>query len=155
MNTGPTRPLYKHMASIVLAISNCIASGNKEWECRHGNSLDQLVENFMPSGSGIDCGTKLDLDACLRLPGQKLVFGLSFHHVNENGMYDDWTEHRVIITPCLCSGFNLRITGPDRNDIKEYLNDVYHHVLSTPVYQTSDGEWHDATPKPQPKEAVS
>jgi hypothetical protein len=84
---------------------------------------------MLPSGSGIDCGTELDRAACK--PG-KLVFTFSYHHMNEAGMYDGWTEHTLIVTPSF-DGIDLRITGRDRNQVKEYLYDIYHNDLTQEV----------------------
>jgi hypothetical protein len=37
------------------------------------------------------------------------------------------------VTPNLGHGFDLKITGPNKNDIKEYLADVFHTALSQPI----------------------
>ena len=145
--------LCRTLAGKVIALSNCIESGNNEWREQHQADILQLVDGLMPSGSGIDCGTKIDLDECLRVNGAKLYFTFSFHHMNEGGMYDGWTEHDLIVTPSLWHDFDLRITGRDRNGIKEYLHDVYSSALMQEVYQTEDSEWH-LSPEPalvQPK----
>jgi hypothetical protein len=143
MSIRPT-PLYREFAKRINQLSNCITSGNTEWRQRAEDDIEQLVKQFMPSGSGIDCGTKIDIDACLRHDGEHLVFTLSFHHMNESGMYDGWTEHAVIVKPSLWHEFDLTVTGRDRNEIKEYLGDVYYHALMQLVYQDSEGEYHDA-----------
>ena len=120
-------PVYKALASTVDAYKRCIERNNTEWEARHESKIEEIVKGCMPSGSGIDCGTKIDLNAST---GEKLVFDISYHHMNDGGMYDGWTEHRVIVTPSLVSDFDLRITGPNRNDIKEYLHECYQTALS-------------------------
>ena len=118
--------LYATFASLVQARLNCIASHNDEWREKHSERIADLLDE-MPSGSGIDCGTKIDLDAST---ADKLVFDVAYHHMNDGGMYDGWTEHMVIVTPSLACGFTLRITGRDRNGIKEYLRDVYSDALT-------------------------
>jgi hypothetical protein len=50
--------------------------------------------------------------------------------MNEQGSYDGWTEHTVIVTPSLAMGYRLRITGRDRNGIKEYMHDVFNAALN-------------------------
>jgi len=45
--------------------------------------------------------------------------------MNENGYYDGWTDHVIHVTPSLTQGFSLRITGTNRNGIKDYLVDIY------------------------------
>ncbi len=119
--------LYATLASLVTARANCEASGNDEWYSKHSERIVELVKELMPSGSGIDCGTKLDLTVS---DAEKLVFITSYHHMDEAGGYDGWTEHTVIVTPSLQHGFNLRITGRDRNGIKEYLYDVFSECLN-------------------------
>jgi hypothetical protein len=90
--------------------------------------IKEMVD-ALPSGSGIDCGTTLERDDCK--PG-KLVLSLSYHHMAESGMYDGWTEHKVIVTPSF-DGIDMRITGPNRNDIKDYLYEVYHYALTQEI----------------------
>lgn len=83
-----------------------------------------------PSGSGIDDGTQSDLDDW---DGKKIVFYASFHHMNDCGYYVGWTEHVFTVYPDLQFGFNLKISGPNRNDIKEYLADVYNNWLNEEI----------------------
>jgi len=139
MSRTPT-PLYRELASLVAARANCRKSNNGEWLDKHTESLWYLANNYLPSGSGIDCGTKIDLDASTP---NRLVFTFSFHHMNDVGMYDGWTEHALIVTPSLTSGIDLRITGKDRNQVKDYLYEVYHHALTQEVWQVlvGDGEY--------------
>lgn len=120
------RPLYHVLAQKVQAIINCIASDNKEWEKRHGGDVEDLVLAHMPSGSGFDSGTKIDLDVS---SADKLVFYTSFHHMDENGFYDGWTEHTVKVTPSLTSGFDLKIGGRDRREIKDYIAESFYFAL--------------------------
>lgn len=120
---------YQVIARTLGALKRCIDSGNTEWIERHSDRLKTLLEDF-PSGSGFDCGTKLDLDS---LEPDKLIFTTSFHHMNESGMYDGWTEHAVIVTPSMELGYRLRITGRDRNGIKEMIGDVFSECLDADV----------------------
>lgn len=123
--------LYQTIASKFVAIENCRKSDTiNEWESRHAESIESLVRDHMPSGSGFDCGTKFDFDASRP---DRLVFTTSFHHMDDSGSYDGWTDHSVIVTPSLASGFNLRITGRDKRLIKSYIGDVFHGALSVDV----------------------
>jgi hypothetical protein len=110
------------IASLVAARLNCLASNNTEWEAKHEAEIIRLVYQYLPSGAGFDGGTKIDFDAST---GEKLVFDTSYHHMNEGGFYDGWTEHRVIVTPSLTFGHTLRITGRNRNDIKDYIAEAF------------------------------
>jgi hypothetical protein len=127
------RYLYSELASLVIARSNCAAKNNQEWFHNHTEKIEQLVKEFMPSGSGFDCGTTLDLDASR---GEKLVFTTSFHHMDEYGGYDGWTEHTITVTPSLAFKFHLRISGRDRNQIKDYMHDTFYESLMTDVEPT-------------------
>lgn len=119
------RYLYSELAMLVQAYKNCIASHNEVWQDRHEERILSLVKEYLPSGSGFDCGTKLDIEAS---HGEKLVFTTSFHHMNEGGYYDGWTEHRIVCTPSF-SGVNLRISGRNRNEIKDYMHEVFYQAL--------------------------
>lgn len=126
------KPLYTVLAHLVQARQNCINSGNAEWLAKHEERIVALVKEHMPSGSGIDSGVDIELDECTE---NKIVFYTSFHHMNDGGMYDGWTEHRITLLPSLVFGYELKITGPNRNDIKEHLHEEFSHALSTLVEQ--------------------
>ena len=121
---------YRKIASLLTAIENCKITGNAEWEKRHFITIERIIKDHFPSGSGFDSGTTLDMGES---NGEKLVFYTSFHHMDENGFYDGWTEHKVIVTPSLSFGYNLRITGKDRNDIKEYIADCFIEALEREI----------------------
>jgi hypothetical protein len=127
-------PLYKRLAGLVGAYNRCISKdaneSQREWAGRHLDAIGALVKEHLPSGSGFDSGTKLDVE---RSGEERLVFSTSFHHMNEGGYYDGWSEHEVIVTPSLALGFNLRITGRDRNEIKDYMHQAFNAALSTDV----------------------
>ena len=86
----------------------------------------------MPSGSGFDSGTKFDFD---KSTPNKLVFQTSYHHMNQNGYYDGWTEHTITVTPSLQFGFDAVIGGRDRNGWKEYAYEVVNGCLNEEVTQ--------------------
>lgn len=133
------KPLYQVLASLVDARIRCLERGAKEWELKHGDNIKTLVDSFMPSGSGIDCGTKINLS---RSHGDELVFTLSYHHMDENGYYDGWTEHAVTVLPSLIHAIDMTINGKNRNDIKDYLYEVYRHCLTSLVWQDESLAWH-------------
>lgn len=81
--------------------------------------------SLLPSGSGWDMGTRF----ASRSTRNRIVLYGSWHHMDENGFYCGWTDHKIIITPSLANGFNLRVTGKDRNDIKSYLHELFNHAL--------------------------
>jgi len=125
------RKLYQILAGSVQARLNCLKGPYTDevldWTVKHTDTIETLVKNFMPSGSGIDSGTKIDLD---QSTSEKLVFHFGFHHMDENGMYDGWTDHKLTVTPSLQFKFNLSISGRNRNDIKDYLHETYSYALN-------------------------
>lgn len=130
-------PMYRELARLLAAQENCRKSNNSEWEDKHGESIARLMQWF-PSGSGIDNGTKLDDSST----SERLVFTFGYHHMNEGGYYDGWTEHTLIVKSSLQWEIDTRITGRNRNDIKEYLHEIYHRTLTAQVWQSADCEWH-------------
>ena len=84
----------------------------------------------MPSGAGIDSGTQIDMDKSRK---DRLVFTTSFHHMDEWGGYDGWTEHQVSIRPSLAFGIDIVISEPDRNDVIDYLHEVFDSALRAEV----------------------
>ncbi len=101
---------------------------NEEWADIMREKIDNIMKGS-PSGSGIDSGTRIVTKNSGR---GKLVFAADYHHMDENGYYDGWTEHLIIVT-CDLIGLNIRITGRNRDDIKEYLSDVYYQWLMEDV----------------------
>jgi len=145
-----TTQLYKAIALALIAVANCEREINangptadtaanaarserlasaRAWRTKHRDWIARLVREHMPSGAGIDTGTKLDDSST----PDRLVFSFSFHHMNEHGSYDGWTEHTAIVKPSLAFGFDLKITGRDRNQIKDYLHETYHQALGAEV----------------------
>lgn len=128
------KTLIESIASSVAAYHNCVKSNNTDWQNKHVETIASL-EKMLPSGSGIDNGTKIDID---RSSADKVVLIVGFHHMNENGYYDGWTEHDIIVTPAFIGGVNLRITGRDRNQIKDHLYDTYAYALCQPAERSAE-----------------
>lgn len=122
--------LYVLLAQIIQAYHRCIGTQNDEWAAKHRERLETLVHEHMPSGAGIDREVKLNLKESTE---EKLVFYTSYHHMNEVGMYDGWTDHVIRVRPSLCYGIVLSISGRDRNDIKDYLHEVFHEALTKEI----------------------
>lgn len=131
MNT----PLYQAIAAAVDARARCDERGNSEWEQRWFARLEWIGRNILPSGSGFDSGTSIDVD---RSRPDRLVLTTAFHHMDDAGYYDGWTEHAIIVRPSLIHGFELRIDGRDRNGIKEYIADVFGALLAEAGDWTAD-----------------
>jgi len=119
------QPLYKAIASTLQAYNNCVKSNNTEWQEKHEERLSYICKDYMPSGSGIDSGITFNME--LSKP-DKLVFDFSYHHMGE-GYYKKWTQHRLYVTPSLVNDFDLKITGENYNDVKEYLYQLFNDAL--------------------------
>lgn len=124
------RKLYQAIASRVDAMLRCQKDGNTEWFEKHGDAIDELVRRHLPHGSGFDRGVTFDN---VRSTGERLVFNTAFHHMDENGFYDGWSDHSVSVRPSLALGFTLHVSGRDRNDIKEYIADTFATALDSIV----------------------
>lgn len=120
---------YQALAQLLGARERCRVDGNKQkWFESHTAAILKIVNERFPSGSGFDNGTKIDLDASSE---EKIVFTTAYHHMDDNGMYDGWTDHVVTVRPSLAFGFRLTIRGRDRNQIKEYIHEAFHEALSS------------------------
>jgi hypothetical protein len=122
--------LYQKLARLMIARDNCAQSGNDEWRMKHLDLAIELVRNNMPSGSGFNAGTALDYDACKR---NRLVLTTSFHHMNDGGFCDGWTIHTITVTPSLAFDFDLRVSGRNRNQIKDYIEEIFSEALNTDI----------------------
>ena len=114
------------ISALIQAIDNCEKAGNEKWLAIHTERLEKIQ---LPSGSGFDAGTTIDIEASLKHRDHKLIFNTSFHHMTEHGYYAGWTEHRVTVVATFY-GFDIRVGGVNRNDIKDYIGDVFHRCLS-------------------------
>lgn len=134
-------PIYRVLASTLTALRNCERIGsdgkprNPEWATRHAALIDRIMRDTAPSGGGIDNGTSFDFG---RSGSDKLVFITSFHHMNADGYYDGWTEHTVTVRPSF-NGIDITIAGRDRNEIKDYLAEVFGCWLQDQITHDADG----------------
>ena len=125
-----TNPLYCTMARTLQAYKTCVERGNTEWEANHLERLER-AQQHLPSGSGLDLGPRLDMD---KSTPERLVFErCSFHHMDEWGSYDGWSDHEVVVTPSLAYGCEIRVTGRDRNCIKEYIHSCFAYAMDVLV----------------------
>jgi hypothetical protein len=94
-------------------------------------SLEVIEENLLPSGSGFDSGSKVSLSESKK---ERIVIKSAYHHMNENGYYDGWSHFRVVVTPSLMNGYNIRLQSIGRWPrkyimTKEYILDTFVEVL--------------------------
>lgn len=123
------KKLYQAIAGAVQARQNCKGKTEPhliDWLLKHSDRAEKLCSDYMPSGAGVDSGTKIDWE---KTTPEKLVFATSFHHIDENGYYDGWTHHAITVKASLVYGIVLTISGKDRNDVKDYLHEVFNEAL--------------------------
>jgi hypothetical protein len=87
------------------------------------------AQNILPYGSGFDNGCKIDIK---KSGSDRVVITTSFHHLNDS-YYTGWTEHTITVIPKLWGGFDLRISGKNQNDIKDYIHDVFSTELCVEI----------------------
>lgn len=92
------------------------------------SEAQEFVKQHFPSGSGFNAGTQLRGGN-----SKRLTFTTAFHHMDDAGFYDGWTEHQVFIDAHLEYGFTVTVTGKNRNDIKNYIQDVFIETLQKTI----------------------
>lgn len=122
--------LYQKLARLIGAAKRCEETDNLEWARKHSEKIAALVKSLMPSGSGFDDGTQIIPSECTE---DKLVFNTAFHHMDEQGGYDGWTQHTVIVRPSLAFDFRVVVMGRDRNEIKDYISECFNTALDQEV----------------------
>lgn len=121
----------KRLVELIASHLDAMGRTREGWQDYHRDAIQALVSEHMPSGSGFDAGTELELEESRP---DRLCFKTSFHHMDgESGMYSGWTEHRVIAAPSFVFGLDLKVTGRDRNGIKDYIAETFQHVLCSIV----------------------
>ena len=128
------RKVYQELASRILAQNNCIESDNWEWEEKHGNVAGYIVENYLPSGSGIS-----EIEEISFAGHDKIVFHSSYHLMDENGMYDGWLKFKVVVKPSLVCGITVDVIGNFSQKggkysyLKDYLTEEFDRQLQTEI----------------------
>jgi hypothetical protein len=128
------RTIANRIASLRLSIKNCRATNNATWEQIHQETLEQIIKNYLPSGSGFDSGTSLDFD---KSNESRLVFLTGFHHMDEYGSYK-WTDHTVTVRADLSGGLNITVSGRNKNDIKNYIAEIFADALDQVIEPERD-----------------
>ena len=124
------RKVYQGIANKLQAIAyleNKNSCLNKQFIDIHQDAIDEIMSTA-PSGSGFDSGTELNRE---ETRCNRLVFNTSFHHMNECGMYSGWSEHSVIVTPDLTTDIDIRVTGRNRDEIKDYIAETFSQWLES------------------------
>ena len=127
------RKLYQVIANKLQAMKNLENMDDPNgWYNKHKDAINALVKDHFPHGSGFDgC---VWLDSALSNP-EKLVFFAEFHHMNEDGYYDDWSTLKVTVKASLSYGIVFKVTGPKRKYVGDagYFYSIFDEFLETEI----------------------
>jgi|VirMetMinimDraft_7_1064189.scaffolds.fasta_scaffold241884_1 hypothetical protein len=104
-------------------------NADQHWIDKARDNLEWIQDEILPSGSGFDSGCKI-LEHSKR---NRIIIQCDFHHMNENGYYDGWTYHTCIITPDLAYDHEMRVTGKNKRDIKNYILDIIYDAIDSTI----------------------
>ena len=133
--------VYQKLASLIVAYQNCVKTNNEEWKANHWNSICEINDRYLPSGSGVDNGTQINVRDST---SKRIILQTAFHHMDEHGGYDGWTEHIITVTADMVGGVSIKVHGRNRNDIKAYLSELYYNALAFDTPDTAG-----ITPEPE------
>jgi len=112
------KKIYQELATLTDARLRCIQMDNKEWEEKHTEKIEEMVKRFPIDDPIFDF---------YESNGQKLVIHSSYHHMNENGFWDGYSDFTIKVTSDLMFGFKLSILGkfPRKYEsTKDYLHEL-------------------------------
>jgi len=81
-----------------------------------------LLQELLPIGNGIETGCVI----LLKSTKKRIVIET---HPNDSYETSRWTAHQVIITPSFEREINIRITGKNKDNVKDYLHDIFREAL--------------------------
>lgn len=128
------KTIAQHLSDHIQAMQNCYSKGKTEpdgWYYKHKNKVLFCVAYH---GYNYLSNFKIDIEASTP---QKLVFTVDYHHMNENGFWDGWTNHKITVKPEF-NGFDIRITGEDRNHIKDVLYENVNSFLNEKINEEEE-----------------
>jgi len=131
------QPVYQVLAGMIMQRNNYAERANEKYLRISTDRIHEICRNHMPSGSGIDNGTRIDLQ---RSTPEKLVFQVNYHHMNDAGYYDGWTEHTVTVKASLFDKFTITVSGRNRNDIKSYIADLLYWALREQITYMAEAD---------------
>ena len=80
-----------------------------------------MLQELLPIGNGIDKGCVISLKSTKK----RIVIDTAYWHE----LLQEWTEHQIVVTPSFEGEINIRVTGKNVDNIKEYLNEVFREAL--------------------------
>lgn len=97
----------------------------------HKRVIDDIVDNFLPHGSGIDGTNEILFDECKR---DKIVIAGSYHAMNDAGYYDGWYDFKIKVTPHF-HGIDVDIVGNfgKYGFCKDSIADQFYYALNREI----------------------
>lgn len=130
--------VYQQLASLIQAYHNCLRTNN-DYADKHQERVEQIADDYLPSGSGFDSGTTIDIESSDGV--MKIILETSFHHMSEYGFYCGWSDHRITILSSF-HGFDWTTESDysgmddddfDREGFEDYLTDCLYHSLTQDI----------------------
>lgn len=122
-----------------------------DWRERNPSAAEEVLSRllrFLPSGSGIDGGCKLDEEACSVKSGsvKRIAFRCDFHCMSENGYYCGWYALRCVVTPDLL-GAQVVVRGIGRPPVSSFDAREVRDLVGDQIRETLTDEmpeylWH-------------
>lgn len=154
-----TKTIAARLSELKQQINNCIDSGNMTYQYRAEMELNEIMKSA-PNGEWYGFSKPGDMGNPQKPMGEfdvtrldhatdvLLIFNVSFHHMNINGLYTGWTHHRVLVGAAF-NGFIMNVTGKDKAHVKEYIEKAFHEWLNREVKVTYQDELGRTTPEPR------
>jgi hypothetical protein len=123
--------LYQQIAKALDAFNRSVNAQHIDgsiWQNKWDALIEHIESNVLPSGSGIDCGCKIDRDVST---SQKLVITFSYHHMDEHGGYCGWSDYRAVLRADLALDYVVDIYGREVSyGLKDMLGEQFAFALS-------------------------
>lgn len=113
----PIMKLYQKIAKVL---------SQKNW-AKKTKELS-LLQELLPNGYGIREHEGLAV-ILLESTKKRIVIETTYWHPNDSYETSRGTVHQVVITPSFEDEINIRVTGQNENNVKEYLEDIFREAL--------------------------
>ena len=80
-----------------------------------------LLQELLPIVKGIEKKSVI----LLKSTENRIVIDTAYWH----DLLQEWTEHQIVVTPSFEGEINVRVTGKNVDNIKEYLHEVFREAL--------------------------
>lgn len=121
------RKLIEHIANHLMSLKNGLAKGELREE--RLAKLDEIQRHYLPNGGGFNQGTRIDINKSTH---DRIVFTTSYQHA-KNGLHDGWTDHTIIVRPSFVYNLDVKITGRNKNNIVDYIDEVFRDALLSEI----------------------